>query len=83
MWPRIFLILLAAGATGAALTIAVITAIKKRYRVKKLAGIGSLIISAIYGAAMIGAYMAALLGARLVLTDLRMNDDCVSEWRLS
>ena len=83
MWPRIFLLLLAAGIITGALAITVITALKKRHRIRKLEGLGSLIISAIYGAAMIGAYVAALMSARLVISDLRSAEASFSEWRMS
>jgi hypothetical protein len=71
---HLFITLLAAGAFGAALGVAIITAVKKRRRATWLARLGGIVISALYGAALIGAYMAALIGASMVLGQLGVNE---------
>lgn len=83
---RLFLLLITTGSIGAAAAIALIAALKKRFRNTHISTIAAIVIAALYGAALVLTVISVIYGTSLIGAALSAPGRTELEattWRLS
>ena len=83
---RLFLLLITTGSIGAAAAIALIAALKKRFRHTNVSTIAAVVIAALYGVALVLTVITVIYGSSLIgatLSAPARTEVEVSTWKLS